>query len=43
MKRKRYSVEHSVAVLKQAELGTPVVDLIGTLTELVAESLGGIR
>ena len=28
MKRKRFSVEHIVAVVKQAELGTPVADLI---------------
>lgn len=28
MKRKRFSVEQIVAVLKQAELGMPVVDLI---------------
>lgn len=28
MKRKRYSVEQIVAVLKQAEMGTPVADLI---------------
>ena len=28
MKRKRFSVEHIVAVLKQAELGAPVADLI---------------
>ena len=28
MKRKRFSVEQIVAVLKQAELGTPVADLI---------------
>ena len=28
MKRKRFSVEQMVAVLKQAELGTPVADLI---------------
>jgi len=28
VKRKRFSVEQIVAVLKQAELGTPVVDLI---------------
>ncbi len=26
MKRKRFSVEHAVAVLKQAELGTPVAN-----------------
>lgn len=28
MKRKRFSVEQIVAVLKQAEMGTPVADLI---------------
>jgi putative transposase len=28
VKRKRYSVEQIVAVLKQAEMGTPVADLI---------------
>jgi len=28
MKKKRFSVEQIVAVLKQAELGMPVVDLI---------------
>ena len=28
MKRKRFSVEQVVAVLKQAEVGTPVADLI---------------
>ena len=28
MKRKRFSVEQIVAVLKQAELGLPVADLI---------------
>lgn len=28
MKRKRFSVEHIVAVLKPAEMGTPVSDLI---------------
>ena len=28
MKRKRFSVEQIVAVLKQAELGAPVADLI---------------
>jgi len=28
MKRKRFSVEHIVAVVKQAELGIPVADLI---------------
>jgi len=28
MKRKRFWVEHLVAVLKQAELSTPVADLI---------------
>ena len=28
MKRKRYSVEQIVAILKQAEMGTPVADLI---------------
>jgi len=28
MKRKRFSVEQVVAVVKQAELGTPVADLI---------------
>jgi putative transposase len=28
VKRKRFSVEQIVAVLKQAELGTPVADLI---------------
>ena len=28
MKRKRYSVEQIVAVLKQAELGMPVADVI---------------
>lgn len=28
MKRKRYSVEQIVAVLKQAEMGTPVAELI---------------
>lgn len=28
MKRKRFSVEQIVAVLKQAEMGTPVSDLI---------------
>jgi len=28
MKRKRFSVEQIVAVLKQAELGAPVTDLI---------------
>lgn len=28
MKKKRFSVEHIVAVLKQAELGMPVADLI---------------
>lgn len=31
MKRKRYSVEQIVSVLKQAELGTPVADLIRQL------------
>ena len=28
MKRKRFSVEQIVAVLKQAELGLPVADLV---------------
>ena len=28
MKRKRFSVEQIVAVLKQAEMGAPVADLI---------------
>lgn len=28
MKRKRFSVEHIVAVLQQAEMGAPVADLI---------------
>jgi putative transposase len=28
VKRKRFSVEQIVAVLKQAEMGTPVADLI---------------
>ncbi len=28
MKRKRYSVEQIVAILKQAELGLPIADLI---------------
>lgn len=28
MKRKRFSVEHVVAVLKQAEMGIPVAELI---------------
>jgi hypothetical protein len=28
MKRKRFSIEQIVAVLKQAELGMPVADLI---------------
>lgn len=28
MKRKRYSVEQIVTILKQAEMGTPVADLI---------------
>lgn len=28
MKRKRFSIEQIVAVLKQAELGTPVADVI---------------
>ena len=28
MKRKRFSVEQIVAVVKQAEMGTPVADLI---------------
>lgn len=28
MKRKRFSIEQTVAGLKQAELGMPVVDLI---------------
>ena len=28
MKRKRFSVEHIVAILKQAELGAPVAELI---------------
>ena len=28
MKRKRFSVEQVVAVIKQAEVGTPVADLI---------------
>ena len=28
MKRTRFSVEHIVAVLKQAEMGAPVADLI---------------
>lgn len=28
MKRKRYSVEQIVAILKRAELGLPVADLI---------------
>lgn len=28
MKRKRYSVEQIVAILKQTEMGTPVADLI---------------
>lgn len=28
MKRKRYSVEQIVGILKQAEMGTPVADLI---------------
>lgn len=28
MKKKRFSVEQIVAVLKEAEIGTPVVDLI---------------
>jgi putative transposase len=28
MKRKRFSVEQIVAVLKQTEIGTPVADLI---------------
>ncbi len=28
MKRKRYSVEQIVAILKRAEMGTPVADLI---------------
>lgn len=28
MKRKRFSVEQIVAILKQAELGLPVADLI---------------
>ncbi len=31
MKRKRYSVEQIVAVLKQAEMGMPVADLIRQL------------
>ena len=31
MKRKRFSVEQIVAVLKQAEMGTPVSDLIRDL------------
>lgn len=31
MKRKRFSVEQIVAVLKQAEMGTPVADLIRPL------------
>ena len=29
MKRKRFSVEQIVAVLKQAQVGVPVVELIG--------------
>jgi len=31
MKRKRFSVEQVVAVIKQAEVGTPVTDLIRTV------------
>ncbi len=31
MKRKRFSVEQFLAVLKQAELGTPLADLIRRL------------
>ena len=31
MKRKRYSVEQIVAVVKQHELGTPVVDIVRKL------------
>ena len=43
MTRKRYSVEHLVAVRKQAELGPPVADLMCILTKLVGESLGGCQ
>jgi hypothetical protein len=35
VKRKRLSVEQIVAVLKQAELGVPVVELIHNLRRLL--------
>ena len=38
MKKKRFSVEQIVAVLKQAELGMPVVDLIDHLIRRVGIS-----
>ena len=41
MKRKRFSVEQIVAVLKQAELGMPVADLI--LQDIAAKKWGGPR
>jgi hypothetical protein len=39
VKRKRFSVEQIVAVLKQAELGMPVADLIRADRDLRADFL----
>ena len=39
MKRKRYSVEQIVAILKQAEVGVPVAELIPPGRDLGADLL----
>ena len=42
VRRKRFSVEQIVAVLKQAEMGTPVSDLIRHLAAVKKRELPGI-
>jgi hypothetical protein len=41
MKRKRYSVEQIVSILKQAELGLPVPELIRQVGYPSRRSIGG--
>ena len=37
MKKKRFAVEQIVAILKQAELGIPIVELIRQVIRIVGE------
>jgi hypothetical protein len=41
MRKERFSVEQTVAVLKQAELGLPVAELIGRSGSRSSRSTGG--